>query len=89
MKETKKQQIDKDTWNKWSFYIDIIVFAIIAICIYLIIQHSYAAGMNSGAPTEAQEWFTIAGAVALISICLTWIFTRLYRYRGEIEKRYR
>jgi preprotein translocase subunit SecG len=88
MTGTRKQQIDKETWNKMSFYIDIIVFAIIAICIYLLIQHSYSAGLNSGTPLEAQEWFTIAGIVAFLAICLTWIFFRLYRYRGEIEKRY-
>jgi len=89
MTEPRKQQIDKETWRKWSFYIDIIVFAIIAVCIYFLIQHAYAAGLNSGAPGEAQEWFIISGVVAFLAICLTWIFIRLYWYRGEIEKRYR
>ena len=90
MTGTRKQQIDKETWNKMSFYIDIVVFAIIAICIYLLIQHSYYAGMYQtiGGTRLSQEWFTVAGIVAFLAICLTWIFFRLYRYRGEIEKRY-
>ena len=91
MTDARKQQIDRETWDKMSFYIDIVVFAIIAICIYLLIQHSYYAGMyqSVGGTVLSQEWFTIAGVVAFLAICLTWIFSRLFRYRGEIEKRYR
>ncbi len=86
MTETRKQQIDKETWGKVSFYIDIVVFAIIAVCIYLLIQLSYAAG---GSANSDQIWFSIAGVVAFLAICLTWIFFRLFRYRGQIERRYR
>jgi len=89
MTETRKQQIDKEIWDKWSFYIDIIVFAIIGICIYLLIKHSYYAGLYRGSGLESQEWLTIAGVVGFFAICLTWIFIRLYMYRGQIEKRYR
>ena len=91
MVEARKQQIDKETWDKMSFYIDIVVFAIIAICIYLLIQHSYYAGMyqSTGGAVLSQEWFTVAGVVAFLAICLTWIFFRLFRYRGQLERRYR
>ncbi len=81
-----KQQIDKEMWNKVSFYIDVIVFAIIAVCIYFLIVLSYAAGSSSDSD---QIWFSIAGCVAFLAICLTWIFFRLYRYRGQLERRYR
>jgi len=86
MAETKKQQIDKETWGKMSFYIDVIVFAIIAVCIYLLIQLSFTAGMTNN---NDQIWFSIAGVVAFLAICLTWIFIRLFRYRGQVEQRYR
>jgi len=86
MTEARKQQVDKETWDKMSFYIDIVVFAIIAICIYLLIQLSYAAGQTV---ESDQLWFSIAGVVAFLAICLTWIFFRLFRYRGQLERRYR
>jgi preprotein translocase subunit SecG len=92
MTEARKQQIDRETWDKMSFYIDIVVFAIIAICIYLLIQHSFHAGKISGLASGtvlSQAWFTIAGIIAFLAICLTWIFFRLFRYRGQIERRYR
>ena len=88
MAGSKKQQIDREAWSKISFYIDIIVFAIIAICIYLLVQHSYYAGMYMGEIRETQELFLIAFIVAVLAICLTWVFVRIYRYRGELEKRY-
>ncbi len=91
MTDARTHQIVKETWNRWSFYIDVIVFLIIGICLYLLIQHSYYAGMYQtiGGARLSQEWFTIAGIVGLLAICLTWIFFRLYRYRGQIEQRYR
>ena len=91
MTEARKQKIDKETWSKISFYVDIIVFAIIAICIYLLIQNSFYAGnkLDAGGFVLSQAWFNIAGIVAFLAICLTWVFIRLFRFRGQIERRYK
>ncbi len=92
MTDARTHQIAKETWDRWSFYIDVVVFLIIGICMYLLIQHSYYAGMYQTSERMyelSQEWFTIAGIVGLLAICLTWIFFRLYRYRGQLERRYR
>ena len=90
MTDAKKHQIAKESWGKWSFYTDIIVFLIIGVCLYLLIQNSYNAGMLIDEPYMlSQAWFAIAGIVGLLAICLTWIFFRLYRYRGQLERRYR
>lgn len=90
MIDNKKQQVDKETWGKMSFYIDIIVFFIIAICLYLLIQQSYYAGMNHDVSgiRLSQQWFRISGIVGILAVCLTWIFFRLFRYRGQIQQRY-
>jgi preprotein translocase subunit SecG len=90
MIDNKKQQVDKETWSKMSFYIDIIVFFIIAICLYLLIQQSYYAGMyqSVGGIRLSQQWFRISGVIGILAVCLTWIFFRLFRYRGQIQQRY-
>jgi hypothetical protein len=91
MTETRKHQIDREIWGKWSFYIDIVVFIIIAIFIYLLTIDSYSAGTLEllGGWKLSQAWFVIARDVAFLAVGLTWIFFRLYKYRGELERRYR
>jgi hypothetical protein len=91
MVEGRTHQIDKESWRKWSFYIDVIVFIIIAICIYLLIADSYRAGtyQSAGGVVLSNAWLTIARDVAFIAVALSWVFFRMYMYRGELYRRYR
>jgi len=92
MAETRIHQIDKKTWNKWSFYINIIIFIIIALVIYLLIIDSYNAGKIAsaqvyGADQLSQAWLTIGRDIAFLAICLTYVFFILYRYQRLIIRR--
>ena len=44
MSENPVLSVDKKTWNKWSFYINVIIFIIIAVFIYLLILDAFNAG---------------------------------------------
>ena len=91
MKDAQIHQIDKKTWNKWSFYINIVVFIITAISIYLLIIDSYTAGKFAsqlyGGDQLSQAWLSIARDVAFLAICLTYIFFQLFKYQRIIIRR--
>ncbi|MFW6121766.1 MAG: hypothetical protein ACOC80_12850 [Petrotogales bacterium] len=91
MKEPYIHQIDKKTWNKWSFYINIVVFIIIAISVYLLIIDSYNAGKLAsqlyGGDQISQAWLFIARDVAFLAITLTYIFFQLFKYQRIIIRR--
>ncbi len=44
MSENPILPVDKKTWNKWSFYINVVIFIIIAVVIYLLILDAFNAG---------------------------------------------
>ena len=90
MIDSKPQQVDKKTWNKVSFYIDIVVFIVIAVFIYVLIRDAYQAGKLSSTISGdalSSAWFNIARDIAFLAFGLAWIFFRLYTYRGQIARR--
>ena len=92
MVERHTHQIDKRTWHKWSFYINIVMFIIIAIAIYLIILDSYHAGQIAssqayGTDQLSQAWLIIVRDVAFLAIALSYIFFLLFRYQRLIMRR--
>ena len=91
MVETNIHQIDRKTWAKWSFYVNIAVFIVIAIFIYLLILDSYQAGklayQSGGGDQMSQAWLFIARDVAFLAIGLTWIFFQLFKSQLLIIRR--
>jgi len=91
MIESQFPQIDRKTWNKWLFYINILVFIIIAVSIYFIIIDSYAAGKLASQPHTgdalSQAWLIIARDIAFIAVCFTYIFFQLFKYQRIIIRR--
>jgi NhaP-type Na+/H+ or K+/H+ antiporter len=92
MVDTRIHQIDKKTWHKWSFYINLIIFIIIALAIYLLIIDSYNAGQIAqsqayGTDQLSQAWLAIGRDIAFLAICLTYVFSILYRYQRLIIRR--
>jgi hypothetical protein len=82
--------IDKKTWNAWSFYINIVVFILIAIFIFLLILDSYNAGKISTLATGdlvSQAWMYIARDVAFLSVALALIFFQFFKNLRIIIKR--
>jgi NhaP-type Na+/H+ or K+/H+ antiporter len=91
MVETQIHQIDRKTWNKWSFYINIVVFIIIAAAIYLLMLDVYSAGKlassGSGGDFLSQAWLTIVRDIAFLAIAITYVFFQLFKYQRMIIRR--
>ena len=76
------RQISKKTWYRWSFYVNIILFFIIALSITLLISDSFRAGeLNiSGTKTElSQQWLYIGRDVAFLSISFALVFFQFFK----------
>jgi len=91
MVKTQIHQIDKKTWNKWSFYVNIVVFIVIAVSIYLLIIDSYAAGKLASQTYSgdqlSQAWLFIARDIAFLAVCFTIVFFQLFKYQRLIIRR--
>ena len=86
MNKTQIYQIDKKTWYKWSFYINIVVFIIIAISVYLLFHDAYVAGsiQSDGGAVLTSAMLYVVRDVAFLAICLTYIFVQLFKYQRII-----
>ena len=76
------RQTTKKTWYKWSFYINIILFFIIALFVYLLIKDSYQYGKDGG-----DLWLNITRDVAFIAIALAIIFFQFFKNLMLIMRR--
>jgi len=76
-------QMSKKTWYKWSFYINIVLFFIIALFIYLLVIDCllFTPGSNSYA------WLYIARDLAFLSIALSLVFFQFFRNMLKIMRR--
>ena len=78
------QQMDKQKWNKMSFYINIILFIVIAISVVFIILDAYNAGKVASnqfaSPDDlSQAWIYIARDVAFLAVSIALIFFQFFR----------
>jgi len=77
------RQMSKKSWYKWSIYLNIILFFIIGLFIYLLIKDSMEVGSSPGGDT----WLLVARDVAFISISLALIFFQFFRNLFVIMRR--
>jgi hypothetical protein len=77
------RQMSKKSWYKWSIYLNIILFFIIGLFIYLLIKDSIEVGKNFG----GDIWLLVARDVAFISIALALIFFQFFRNLFVIMRR--
>ena len=75
------RQISKKTWYRWSFYINIVLFFVIAISTYFLILDSYQAGKLSriGGDSLSQQWLYIARDIVFLAISIALIFFQFFR----------
>jgi len=84
MAESWVHQVEKKSWNKLSFYINIILFIVIALSTVLLIIDSYnagklAAGPYSGGDQMFQQGIYIGRDIAFLSVALALIFFQFFR----------
>ena len=84
MVDNRIRQISKKTWYNWSFYINIILFFIIALFIFLLVIDCLTYG-TTGAGSYA--WLYIARDLAFLSIALALVFFQFFRNLLTIMRR--
>ena len=77
------RQMSKKTWYKWSLYINIILFFIIALFIYLLVKDSIAVGKGEG----GDLWLYVARDIAFVAVALALIFFQFFRNLFVIMRR--
>jgi hypothetical protein len=89
MDEQSFNRISRKTWYRWSFYINIVLFFIIAVSLYLLVIDAYEAGKIAevGGDTLSQAWLYIARDVAFLSISLALVFFQFFRNLLTIIRR--
>jgi len=83
MADNAFHQMSKKTWYKWSFYINIILFFIIALFIYLLVIDCLL--FIPGA--DPYSWLYIARDLAFLSIALALVFFQFFRNMLKIMRR--
>ena len=83
MVESWVHQVDKTTWNKFSFYINIMLFIVVAIATIFLILDSYGAGKIAASGTSGDllsiAWISIVRDIAFFSVALALIFFQFFR----------
>ncbi len=82
MADNAFHQMSKKTWYKWSFYINIILFFIIALFIYLLVKDCLS---YPGA--DPYSWLYIARDLAFLSIALALVFFQFFINMLKIMRR--
>ena len=82
MVEDMVRKMSKKTWYKWSLYINIILFFIVALFIYLLVKDSINVGKSGG-----DLWLYVARDIAFIAIALALIFFQFFRNLFVIMRR--
>jgi len=83
MMENIAQTLSKKTWYRWSFYINIVLFFIIALSICLVILDAYNAGkidaIASSTTELSQAWLCVLRDIAFLSVSLALVFFQFFR----------
>ena len=90
MSENPVLPVDKKTWNKWSFYINVIIFIIIAVIIYLLILDAFHAGMvyaQNDATSLTNAWISVVRDVAFLAVGLVILFVQTFNYYRQLSRR--
>ncbi len=76
------RQMSKKTWYKWSLYINIVLFFIVAIMLYYLMTHCINYGENGG-----EIWRYITLDIGIIAIAMSLIFFQFIRNLFIIMRR--
>jgi len=74
--------VDKKTWYKLSFYINIVLFFIVALFLYFLVKDCIDYGRAGG-----DTWLYVARDIAFIAVALALIFAQFVRYLFIILRR--
>jgi membrane-anchored glycerophosphoryl diester phosphodiesterase (GDPDase) len=90
MSENPVLPVDKKTWNKWSFYINVVIFFIIAVFIWLLILDAFSAGIvytQNDATLLTNAWIAVVRDIAFLAVCLVILFVQMFNYYRQLSRR--
>ena len=90
MSENPILPVDKRTWNKWSFYINVIIFISIAVLVWILILDAFNAGnvyAQSNVTNLTNAWIAVVRDVALLAIGLVILFVQMFNYYRQLSRR--
>jgi Fe2+ transport system protein B len=84
MIENIAQTLSKKTWYRWSFYINVILFFIIALFTCLVILDAYNAGRVAAQTLSttdqvSQAWAYVVRDIAFLAVSLALVFFQFFR----------
>jgi phosphatidylserine synthase len=82
MVDEMMRNMSKKTWYKWSFYINIVLFFVVALFLYLLVIDSIKYGELRG-----DTWLLVTRDVAFVSVSLALIFAQFIRHLFIIMRR--
>ena len=82
MVENIVKKTSKKTWYKWSLYINIILFFIVALFIYFLVKDVGVATIEGGV-----TWLYVSRDIAFIAVALALIFVQFIRNLFIIMRR--
>ena len=87
--DNKFRQISRKTWYRWSFYINIVLFFVVAISVLFLIIDAYDAGkaVSIGGDTLSQKWLHIARDIGFLAVALALVFFQFFRNLLTIMRR--
>ena len=81
------RQTTKKTWYKWSLYVNIILFFVVAIMLYFTIIDSYSAGFQDAGGENSEEMFHLIRDIAILVIAIALLFFQFFKNLFTIMKR--
>ncbi len=76
------QQIERRTWQKYLFYMDLAVIAIFCVSLILLVRHTFLAGLlydrGEFSSSTRALWLVVGDAVFLVG-SLGWVFYRFFK----------
>ncbi len=76
------QRVDRATWKRYLFYIDLVVVAVFALALILLVRHTFMAGQlfaEDRFRTFSRLMWLIVGDTAFLVGALGWVFYRFFR----------
>jgi len=87
MVENVLRQTSKKTWYRWSLYINLVLFFIVALFIYLLIKDCIDVGVTKITGEGGDVWLYVARDIAFIAVSLALIFYQFIRNLFVIMRR--
>jgi len=82
MVENMIRQTSKKTWYQWSIYINLVLFFIVALFLYLLVTDCISYGRYGG-----DTWLYVTRDIGFIAIALSLIFFQFMRNIYTIIRR--